>query len=159
MGGWMDCSSGSQNAAIPPIFLGKQVCVGVSAAQHNQGVEVEKEGSQERGVVGTPVPEKGAPGRHTMGVPTPPEVGELSLQATSQGFDAMGFCRRGSRVPPPTELGESPEDQPLLGSPHPAWEDGGRAEEERYHPRSHAAAATRRAVNYNLLAVNKCCVV
>lgn len=52
----------------------------------------------------------------------------LRLQATSQGFDAIGFYCRSSKaqgrgtqqVPPPTELGESPGGPALAGlSLHP----------------------------------------
>lgn len=63
-------------------------------------------------------------------------------------------------MPPPTELGESPGGPALAAfSPPGAWEDGGSGKEKKYHPCSHATAAMRRAVNYNFLTVNKCCVV
>lgn len=63
-------------------------------------------------------------------------------------------------MPPPSELGGSPGGPSLAGlSPGSVCEDGGSRKEERNHPCSQAVAAPPRAVNYNLLAVNRCCGV
>jgi len=76
---------------------------------------------------------------------------------------AAGFSFLAGAAGPGGGHGRCPLGEPwgpaLAGlSPPGAREDGGGGEGDRYRPCSRAAAATRRAVNYNLLAVNKCCL-
>lgn len=163
----MDCSSGYQNTAIPQLF--EETTKRVSAPLHNQGVEAEEEGNQQHGAMWIPVSPRrviqaGTPwvSRSLLGWVSWPR-----LQAPPRRSDAVGFSPGAARhrggtqqVPPPSKLDESSGGSALAGlCPPGACEDGGSGKEERNHPCSQAVAAPRRAVNYNLLAVNNCCVV
>ena len=122
MGGWTDGRTAALASRMQqtPSFLGKQVCVWGGLLPSVTRRWKQRKGTSSVGQWGhlprwrTRVPEKGAPGRDAMAVPTPPDLGELAKAVGTMCCWVFfsGGCsraRRGTRpVPPRRALGSSP---------------------------------------------------